>query len=249
MTKINKLYQKYKKDNLQGSSFKGEVISKTRKKLLPEWLTFRLVRWVVLFGFLGYAGFAMWRFPPAQRVFVGNMGATSFAVGWNTQRTSRGCVVVYKDLGKPGKWIWKCEKELAYTHLVEVKGLEPESEYGVIVIDGVWVSFKRIVPVNTKPISEQAPPLPQPAYGSVTDPNGIGADRALVVLYPESSEFVYPILGLTNDQGRYAFDLGEVVYSKEYLRLEAVASGGVWAEQKTLTNLTQPVPSIKVVAK
>jgi len=205
---------------------------------------------VILVVGLGLWGW-WYRTPRQIRVRPANVGAKSFSVGWFSKKPSRGCVMAVESWKfKSWKdWVIKCDDEKTQWHLVDFKGVKPGTEYQLVVMSGLRVTFKNILSVKTKEISDQPPLIPKPAYGNVVDQKGNPVEGVLVYITAEAKTFNYPVAGVTNRQGNYGIDVGELSQISESLVLDAVGSRGYWKELLISTEGITPAPTITVANK
>jgi len=183
-------------------------------------------------------------FPKLDSVIVANLGTRSFSIGWVTQRHSRGCFLAIptKNLKKT---VFTCDQQPnKITHLIHLKDLLPNTNYRLIPVNGPRINLRNPVIITTLPISDTPPANPLPAYGSVLDPNQQPVIGALVYIYPQSPDYQYPIAVKTNLQGNYAFDLGSLRGSFEFLQLDAISTGKKWASQVVSAEIHAPFPPI-----
>lgn len=194
---------------------------------------------------LGYWGY---KTPQPESVRPANVGVKSFSVGWFTEETTKGCVWAVSSY-KPTDWKRVCEPDERKTHLVEFDNLKPETEYRVVVVDGLRFKYKGVLPVKTRQFNAEEPPMPRPAYGKVRSREGNLVPGALVYIYPRSEGFSYPVAAKTNIDGNYAVDLGLLENLKELLIIEVVASAGVWNDMAASSQQTEPLPAITAITR
>ncbi len=206
----------------------------------------RLQIFLVIVGalVLGLAGW-WWLTPEPVRVRPANVGTHSFSVGWFTERPTKGCVLAASSF-RYQDWVRGCDQRKDWVHLVDVKGVESGNSYYLILIDFPRITWQRIVPVTTMKVSEKPPQLPEPAFGGVIDQDQSPVEGALVYIEARSLEFSYPVAAVTNEAGNYAVDMGPNVFKAETFFLDAVSSGGVWAEKMISKKFKTPVPTIIV---
>jgi len=183
--------------------------------------------------------------PKLERITVVNVGSQSFSVAWFSQNLSKACVLAVPE-NKRDQWFWQCEVEKKRTHLVSFEAVKPQSQYSLVLLSGFRLWWQKISPVVTEAISNQAPVQPEPAYGSLVGEEGDLAAGALVLVYPESEEFHYPVAVVANLQGNYAVDLGSWPMEFERLIVEVIGSGGIWNEQTFYSQFINPIPTMKV---
>lgn len=186
--------------------------------------------------------------PRPVRVRSANVGTHSFSLGWFSKKPSKSCVVAVKSF-KYQDLVIKCEKHKSLTHLVEVKGVRPDSYYYLGLIDFPRLSVNKILPVTTTKISDQPPQLPEPAFGGVIDQNSEPVEGVLIYIEARLSEYSYPVAALTNREGNYAVDMGLNINKAEVFFLDAVSSGGIWAEKMVSKQFKTPIPTIIVNTK
>lgn len=164
---------------------------------------------------------------PPDHVIVANMGANSFSVGWrSTSGPKKGCAIAIADTSDSVLWervqsffvknydgryiVKRCAETSGVLQLIFVNNLFDDTVYKVHVTSGVW----NVAPINSadslvstaKIISDQSPPNPEPAYGSVVNARGDAYTGALIYLYLKEG-LAYPLATVTNAEGNYALDL------------------------------------------
>lgn len=125
-----------------------------------------------------------------------------------------------------------------------IEGLKPETNYRVILIDGLWVSFRNLPVVATKKIADSQPVLPRPGYGQVADSQFQPVPGALVYVYVNSKQQVMPLLALTNYEGNYAVDLSNFSSGNESYTIEVTASSRWRAKMETDIRTSSPFPTV-----
>lgn len=191
---------------------------------------------------LGGAGLVPQRSP--DRVQAVNVGGYSVGISFATRQPTKSCVVV---VGWPLTLKGGCEKGgRRVTHLIEVKDLQPERTYLALVETEGRLAWFKTVRVETEAVEEQVPLPPDPGYGSVVDPEGNPVVGALVVIYPVSEKFYYPVATLTNIEGNYAVDISPLARLSDRLRIEAVSTQGIWADLSVDSSVYSPFPPITV---
>ncbi len=198
---------------------------------------------------LGLGLFVWWKLTPEHgRVRIANVGARSFSVGWFSDKPSKSCVWAVKGkIRNIRNWLVICEEQETYWHLVDFKDLEPNGEYSLFLVDGMRVTFKKILPVNLKKISDQPPGLPVPAYGNIVDQDKVKVQGVVVYISTESQSFSYPVAVKTDVNGRYGIDVSELVQKSDRMVLETVGKTGFWKEQLIHSQTIRPIPTINIV--
>lgn len=205
---------------------------------------------VVILLALGVGGLVTWFLvtPEFESVRPANMGTKSFDVGFFTKKLSKGCVIVMSEFN-PLSWQKTCEKEKRKTHLIRISNLDPDQEYQLVLVNGLRIKTSKVLKVKTGQVNDQAPVVPNPAFGSVVGRNRELVPGSLVYIYPYSSKFSYPVATITNFDGNYAVDLGLLENVEDILIIEAIASAGIWNNIQASVEWTEPLPAITVILR
>jgi hypothetical protein len=233
----------------EGSGFKDKS-SKTDpvQKTLQFLFKVRNLKYVLLMVVFVSLGIWWWVTPKQQSIRPANVGTRSFSVGWYTDGLSKGCAWAVPSID-PREWLKVCEVDKRGTHLLMFAKAKPETSYNLVLVNGLRVKFKGIVPVVTKKLSDEPLKNPAPAYGNVIGEQDELVPGALVYIYAQANQFHYPVAVKTNLKGNYAVDISELKSLSETLVLEVVASAGIWNDMKVSSQYHEPLPSIRAILK
>jgi hypothetical protein len=206
--------------------------------------TIYIITATLLLGFLSY--YLYISYSQKINIFPANVGSQSFSVAWSTERQTKGCILAISksDILKSKLLCQKTEK--SNTHLLNFKKVIPDTAYNIYYISYLHFKKPNINSVNTPPISDTQPPLPDPAYGSVVNTYGARAGSSLVLLTAQTPEYQYPLATITNNSGNYSFDLNGFSQKSDSYRLEATSDGIIYNNQFVSAQTTSPIPQITV---
>jgi len=200
--------------------------NRDKKRLIDIFGSIPLVVKALGVGVAAALGFWWWWLTPVpQEVRAANVKAKSFSVGWVSETPAKGCVLVYKKAWRTA-FRFGCFKTKKKAHLVDVKKLEAKSSYGMVMVEGLRLTFRQMPEVVTRGIADELPPRPEPGYGSVIDETNQQLPGVLVYVYAMSGQPQAPAAVLTNEQGNYAVDLGNVELAISNYLLEASRAPG-----------------------
>lgn len=143
--------------------------------------------------------------PVPTDVVISNISTNSVTIGWVTETSSDGAVVVIENGTDSSQVIDKRDDDKRKTHYVELSDLEPNSEYTFAIIsggeryeeeDGETFSFV------TTPVSSSVP-TPNPVYG---DGGSFSGDDFIIYII-NKSQSSYPVSVVPNASGGWAADL------------------------------------------
>ena len=199
---------------------------------------------VILLGFLGL--YIYTSYTQEFKIFPANVGSQSFSVAWSSEKQRRGCVIAIPQKNIKNIKILCQKEDKSNIHLLNFKNAIPDTIYKVFYINGLHIVIPNISSVITAPISEEQPPLPNPAYGSVINIYGAKAKNALVLLTAQTSSFQYPLVTTTNNSGNYTLDLNGFKELSDNFRLEATFDGFIWNDKFVSADIVAPIPQITV---
>lgn len=181
--------------------------------------------------------------PVPVRVLPVDIGVRSASIAFITDRPVKSCVFMYtKKLFLKGKWI--CEKQKGTAHILTGKDLTPLTEYKVIINTGLrWTLRPEIITTNQ--VSQTAPNLPEPAYGSIITTDGKPVEGALVVVFPDQ-DIAKAVIAKTNVQGNYAVDISHFIGTASTITVDAQTGDGLWGNQVFPANIHAPFSDISI---
>ncbi|MFC1653395.1 hypothetical protein ACFL1M_00935 [Patescibacteria group bacterium] len=175
---------------------------------------------------------------------VGNIGERSLYVSWITGKQNRSCLFAHTD--KFNQFRFACESiNKTRTHLLEIKNLTPDTNYSIYIISGTKTT-KYSQKVKTITQREEAPQLPEPAYGVVVDEEGVGIPGAIVTISPATPEYHHPVITETNSFGNFSVDISPIMYKADKLFIRAVGNLNLDGQQLIDQKIHAPFPPIRV---
>ena len=143
--------------------------------------------------------------PIPKNVVISNVSTNSVSVGWVTDVSSDGAVVVVRNGSEASPVIDKRGAESRENHYVELNDLEPNAEYTFVIVSGGerydnegGEEFSFV----TAPISSSVP-APNPVYGD----GGSFSKDDFIVYIMDKSQSSFPVSVVPNASGGWAADL------------------------------------------
>ena len=198
----------------------------------------------ILLGFLGF--YLYTTYSQEFRIFPANVGSQSFSVAWSSEKEGKGCVVAIPQKNLKGVKLLCQKEDKSNIHILNFKQVIPDTTYNIYYINGLHLKRPNINSVITLPISEEQPPLPNPAYGSVINIYEAKAKNTLVLLTAQTPSFQYPLVTITNNSGNYSLDLNGFNEIPDSYRLEATLDGKIWNDKYIDASIVSPIPQITV---
>jgi hypothetical protein len=143
--------------------------------------------------------------PVPQDVIISNVSTNSVSIGWVTEVSSDGAVVLVENGSDSSQVIDKRGTDKRKNHYVELTDLEPNSDYTFAIISGgerYESEGENSFTFVTAPISSSIP-TPNPVYGD----GGSFSQDDFVVYIINKSQSSYPVSVIPNASGGWAADL------------------------------------------
>lgn len=202
-----------------------------------------LLKLIVLLSITGVLFVFWYRSPRPLRMLPTNTGSQSLSVVFMTSEPVKSCMYVYeKKMFLKGKIV--CNEKTT-THLLTVSKLTPQTTYQSIIKTGWRITAKNTPQMTTNALSEVAPRLPEPAYGSVRDESNNPINDALVVVFPDQ-DVRSAVAAKTNIQGNYALDVSTFIEKATTLTVDIQTPNGLWANEIFPQNIHTPFSDIIV---
>lgn len=202
-----------------------------------------LVIFVTCIIFVGIVVIASLLSPRPLRLLSTNKGSQSLSVVFMTSEPVKSCVYIYeKKMFLKGKVV--CGEKTTI-HLLTVDKLKPETSYRSIIKTGWKITAKNVPQITTNAMSETAPRLPEPAYGSVRDEENSPISEALVVVFPDQ-DVSRAVAAKTNIQGNFALDVSTFIENTNTLTVDIQTSSGLWANESFPKSIHTPFSDIIV---
>lgn len=143
-----------------------------------------------------------------RNVILSNLTTSSIAVTWTTEDKVTGSVVPILNTSEQGPVIDKRGNEKRRTHYVELKNLEPNTDYSFKIISGEDTysgDSDNQFTFTTANISTETP-VPKPIHGKVGTSNG---DDVLIYAFPKDKT-TYPIATVPSSNGNWLMDISSL---------------------------------------
>ncbi|OGV93831.1 hypothetical protein A3B57_01495 [Microgenomates group bacterium RIFCSPLOWO2_01_FULL_47_10] len=198
----------------------------------------------IFFAGVGLIGWLWYTSPIPLRVLPVNPGSQSYSLAFMTMPAAKTCLIV-QEKGKLTIHQMACDQLAVTTHLLSMKKLTPQTSYTLTLISGLRVTRRSLPTLTTNSISQTAPPLPEPSYGSVIDEQGIPVKDALVIVFPDQ-DISRAVATITNVQGNFAVDISPFINQTENLTLDLSSVNGFWDNQTVPKQYHTPYPTLIV---
>jgi len=143
--------------------------------------------------------------PIPQDVIISNVSTNSVSIGWVTEVSSDGAVVLLENGSDSSQIIDKRGTDKRKNHYIELTDLEPNSDYTFAIVSGgerYESEGENSFTFVTAPISSSIP-TPNPVYGD----GGSFSQDDFVVYIINKSQSSYPVSVIPNASGGWAADL------------------------------------------
>ena len=184
---------------------------------------------------------AWWWSPRIDFIRPVNMTPTSLSLGILNSRPAKVCGYL---VGPTILNIRKqCGESNQASQLIKFTDLKPDSRYSSLVRSGL--RFELRTGLLTPAVSLEQPPLPEPAYGTITDVDGNPVPAA--VIYVSSSQGADIGLATTTDKtGNYALDLSIFLKDVTQFDIEVIVDKSNRASEIVLRRAVTPFQTIIV---
>lgn len=182
----------------------------------------------IILGLVSILILQIFKSPIPLRLTIANLGSTSAAVVFMTYQPTNACAYVYQ----PKQFLkgrLLCNQETT-THLLAVKDLEPETNYQIIIRSGLRITKQNTPSFTTLQIQQEAPSLPEPAFGRVRTQNGNPVKNALILVFPDK-DIAKGVATKTNDQGNFSLDISSFDKIATTVTVDASTVEGLWGNQ------------------